>query len=131
MFLVRGAFILALVVMLLPTDEANQAKVIGSAGVAVERAATFCERNAQTCAAGNELWATFLKKAEFGARLAGNMIQDYMRNDNGRLAAPVVDRGPTPPGGRVDATHGRADNYRGTLSPRDLGPPWRGAPQKI
>ncbi len=130
MFLLRGAFGLALIVMLLPTDESNQAKVIGTAGAAVERAATFCERNVQTCAAGAELWVTFVKKAEFGARLAGSVIQDWMRNDSGR-AKPAVERASAPHPARYEPKQTSTDQGRGTLTPRDLGPAWRGVPQKI
>jgi hypothetical protein len=90
MFVIRAAFGLAIIVMLLPTDEAQQAKVAGTAGAALERAATFCERNAATCAAGAELWVTFVKKAEFGARLAGNMASDYMKSGSRQAASETA-----------------------------------------
>ena len=44
MFLIRAAFGLAVIVMLLPADEAQQAKVTGQAGNVVERAALPAER---------------------------------------------------------------------------------------
>ncbi len=117
MFLLRGAVVLAVGIMLLPTDEAKQAKVVGTAGAAVERASTFCERNGHTCAAGAEIWATFLKKAEFGARLTGTMIQEWMRSDGDHSS---VDRRSSISPQNV------LDQSRGTLKPRDLGPNWRG-----
>jgi Family of unknown function (DUF5330) len=130
MFLIRAAFGLAIVVMLLPTDEAQQAKVTGSAGAAVERAATFCERNAATCAAGSELWATFLKKAEFGARLAGNLAQDYMRGSSKPrdiAAEPAARPQPLDPSHRPQPAPARMqDPPRGNLHPGDLAPAWRG-----
>ncbi|MEQ1611290.1 MAG: DUF5330 domain-containing protein [Hyphomicrobiaceae bacterium] len=127
MFILRAAFGLAVVVMLLPTDEAQQAKVAGSAGAAVERAASYCERNPATCAAGAELWATFLKKAEFGAKLAGNMIQDYMKG-NSRTAAAEGDRPqPLDPSHRPQPSPARViEPGRGTLAPSDMAPAWRG-----
>ncbi len=130
MFLIRAAFGLAVVVMLLPADEAQQAKVTGQAGSVVERAASFCERNVNTCAAGAELWATFLKKAEFGAKLAGNMIQDYMKGgaqsrEHGQLSsAPnrqLPFEAPLQP-----APARSIEPSRGTLAPGDLAPAWRG-----
>ncbi len=133
MFLIRAAFGIAIVVMLLPTDEAQQAKVTGQAGTVVERAATFCERNVNTCAAGAELWATFLKKAEFGAKLAGNMIQDYMRgNAQARHEQrPVIGElnRQLPFEAPLQLAPARAlEPGRGTLAPGDLAPAWRGRP---
>src|SRR5215471_13335608 len=74
MFLIRVAFWLGLVVLLLPTDERQQARLYNTALATVERATTFCERNAQACTVAAQLWATFLKKAEFGARMAVDLM---------------------------------------------------------
>jgi Family of unknown function (DUF5330) len=128
MFLIRSAFVLAVVIMLLPTDEAQQAKVAGTAGLAVERAATFCERNAATCAAGAEVWSVFLKKAEFGARLAGNMVQDYLKGGKGEAAGRDSDRAQSlDPSHRPQVAPARLpEPVRGTLAPGDLAPAWRG-----
>ena len=130
MFLIRAAFGLALVVILLPTDEVQQAKVAGQAGSVVERAATFCERNVNTCAAGAELWATFLKKAEFGAKLAGNLIQDYMRGSaSPREQRQIVgepNRQPPFEAPLQPAPARSIEPGRGTLAPNDLAPAWRG-----
>jgi Family of unknown function (DUF5330) len=129
MFLIRAAFGLAIIVMLLPTDEAQQAKVTGTAGAAIERAATFCERNTATCAAGAELWVTFVKKAEFGARLAGNMASEYMRGGGSRQAAneQAAPRQPLDPSHRPLPAPARAiEAGRGTLGTGDLAPAWRG-----
>lgn len=125
MFILRAAFGLAVVIMLLPTDEAQQAKVAGSAGAAVERAATFCERNPATCAAGTEMWALFLKKAEFGARLAGNLLQDYMKGTVRHASGEAAGSPPLDPGHRPQPARTVAPE-RGTLSTDDLAPAWRG-----
>jgi hypothetical protein len=77
-FLVRAAFWLSLLILLLPTDERPQARLSGTATAAVEQAATFCERNPSTCAAGAELWALYLKKAEFALQLATKLVSDWM-----------------------------------------------------
>jgi hypothetical protein len=128
MFVIRAAFGLAIIVMLLPTDEAQQAKVAGTAGAALERAATFCERNAATCAAGAELWVTFVKKAEFGARLAGNIASDYMKGGSRQAASDTAaPRQPLDPSHRPQPAPARViESGRGTLGPGDLAPAWRG-----
>ena len=74
-------FWVGLAVLLLPTDERQQARLYGTAVATVERVTTFCDRNAQACAAGAELWATFVKKAEFGARMAIDLVSSGGRKD--------------------------------------------------
>lgn len=118
MFLLRTAVIIGAAVLLLPTDEKQQARLHSSASYAVERATTFCDRNPQTCRNGSELWATFLKKAEFGARLAMDLVNDPAR---GATAGPNRAAQATPP---------KAEPRRletGTLKPADAEPAWRGA----
>jgi hypothetical protein len=77
-FLVRAAFWLSLIILLMPTDERPQERLSGTAAAAVEQAATFCERNPSTCAAGAELWAIYLRKAEFALQLATKLVSDWM-----------------------------------------------------
>ena len=71
MSLLRLAFWLGLLVLLLPTDEAQQARFMSFARTALGRVSTFCDRNGNACEAGSAAWALFLRKAEFGVRLVG------------------------------------------------------------
>jgi Family of unknown function (DUF5330) len=134
MFLIRMAFWVGLAVLLLPTDERQQARVYGTAIATVERVATFCERNAQACTAGAELWATFVKKAEFGARMAIDLAMSSGRKEEEpapartQPASAKVKPEPKPepkpetrPEMKVPAS------VHGTLTPADLAPAWRGA----
>ena len=128
MFLIRMAFWVGLVVVLLPTDERQQARLYGTAVATVERVTTFCDRNAQACAAGAELWSTFVKKAEFGARMAIDLATSSGRKDEdaGAATQPAAsakvkpEAKPEPSGHQVPAA------VRGTLTPADLTPAWRG-----
>ena len=70
MFLIRTGFWLGLVVLLLPTEAAQQRQLQGSATAAVDRMSSFCERNAGTCQTAGRLWQGFVEKAQFGGRLA-------------------------------------------------------------
>ena len=111
--LFRLAFWLAVVVFLLPSDAQQQARLYATATTAMERVTTFCDRNAKTCVVGAEVWANFVKKAEFGLRLLGDLL----------TGPPGPDTAP-PPQDKRGA--GKADP-RGTLSPLDLyQPSWRG-----
>ena len=111
MFLFRLVFWAAVVVLLLPSDEQQQARLYGAATSAFERATTFCDRNAETCATASEAWSSLRKKAEFGYRLARDLANRRQGVDEASAA---------PPSGI-----GKAD-YRGNLSPMDLQPAWRG-----
>ena len=96
MFLVRGAFWLGLAVLLLPTEEHKQAKLFNTASTAVERVVTFCDRNAATCQKGAEFWTIFVRKAEFGARLAMEIINERQRK-GGEQSAGVAPPAPVTP----------------------------------
>jgi Family of unknown function (DUF5330) len=124
MFLIRAAFWIGLVVLLLPTDANQQARLYDTAAATLERVTTFCDRNARTCEVGSEVWAAFLKKAEFGARMAFELITS-------RGAGKDEDGVPIEPA----SAKGKAEKKpqpasRGTLTPTDLNPPWRGQPQR-
>jgi hypothetical protein len=124
MSLLRLAFWLALLVLLLPTDAAQQARFTSFASTALARVSTFCDRNGRACDAGAAVWATFLRKAEFGIRLVGDLL--------GAGGRQIAEQGPDLPPGHEkhpDRRLGKADP-RGTLSPSDIyDPPWR-APKR-
>jgi hypothetical protein len=119
MFLIRSAFWLAVVVMLLPTDEKQQARFASFAVNSVHHLATFCDRNVKTCEVGGDMWALFVRKFEYGTRLAMDIASDRK--------VDVVDRPPAaaPPAspGRIEPARVRGAN---TLAPTDHVPPWRG-----
>jgi hypothetical protein len=115
MSILRLAFWLALIVLLLPTDAQQQARLSAFANTAMERVGTFCDRNGKTCSVGAEVWATFLRKAEFGVRLVGDLL--------GAGGRQVPDAAPPAPEKRV----GRSDP-RTTVQPPPgdvYQPPWR------
>jgi hypothetical protein len=110
MFFVKLAFWLAVVVMLLPSDQQQQARFYTTATTAVERVSTFCDRNARTCAMGAEAWSAFLRKAEFAARLAGDLISTGARQGGFEAFQPEAS----------------TQKMGGTLTPMDMQPAWRG-----
>jgi hypothetical protein len=74
MSLLRLAFWLGLLVLLLPTDAQQQARFSSFAQNAMVRLTSFCDRNGTTCTTGSDVWSTFLRKAEFGMRLVGDLL---------------------------------------------------------
>lgn len=113
--LLRLAFWLTVVVFLLPSDPQQQARLRATVMSIMGRATTFCDRNDGPCAAGGEVWASFLRKAEFGMRLVGDLIGGGSTQPG---AAP-------PPPGRHPT--GRLDRRSPPPSPPGLyQPQWRG-----
>ena len=118
MFLIRIAFWVALIALLLPTDQRQQEKLMAVATDTARRVATFCERNASTCERGAHYWAAFKQKLEFGARLAFDIASERGAGKSAEPASPAVQ-----PAARVDRA-------KGTLTPTDLSPDWRLKPPK-
>ena len=76
---------------------------------------TFCDRNAATCAQGENLWQQFVAKAEFGAKLAYDAMREGQAAEGTTTRfAPAVYK----------------DTGRGTLTDADRTPTWRGHPDR-
>lgn len=119
MGLLRIATFVAVAVALLPSDREQQQRLYERAGSTAEWVVTFCDRNAATCAKGSELWSQFVAKAEFGAKLAYDMIRE-------REASSVASTHLN-----LDESKGRVapallERESGTLTPVDKMPDWRG-----
>jgi hypothetical protein len=124
LFLLRMAFWLMIIVLLLPTDERQRSEVYGTAQAAVNDLATFCDRNPDTCAKGKDAFGVFVQKAQFGARMLIDMI-------NGRGAgegAPGM-QGPEQGSGTnfpFEPSHFGPDGSQDTLNPDDRDEAWGG-----
>ena len=115
MFLFRTTLLLGLSVLVLPTDPASQANVFASAKVATQWTVTFCDRNPQTCVQGQQVWAVFVQKAQFGAKMAYELISEH--------GSPATATPPAP--AKQPARQAAGVPARGTLLPADLAPGWR------
>ncbi len=106
-FLLRAAFWLSLVIMLLPADSqtGDQAprvsafETISAAGAAVSDISQFCTRNPDVCVTGGSAFHVFADKVRYGAKL----IYGYF-GDKKPAAEPAAGES--------------------TLSPDDLKPAW-------
>lgn len=74
LFLIRTAFWLMIIVLLLPTDDQQRSEVYGTAQAAVHDVATFCDRNPETCARGKDAFSVLVQKAQFGARMLMDLV---------------------------------------------------------
>ena len=117
-FLIRTAFWLTIIVLLLPTDETQRNEVYGTAEAAVKDVASFCDRNPETCARGKNAFAVFVQKAQFGARMLMDLISNGAGgSDSAQQSTEIDPFGPAPLdlGGSQD-----------TLAPEDLEEAWSG-----
>lgn len=120
MFLIRIAFWVALIALLLPTDRQQQEKLVVAATETARRVATFCDRHEAACARGAEYWGVFKQKLEFGVRLAYDVASE--RLSGGDKPNTTASTPQSPPA--------RVQPAKGTLTPTDLAPGWRGVPGK-
>lgn len=95
MFLIRMAFWVALVVLLLPSDKERQAQLYKTTSEAVHRAATFCDRNAALCEQGAKHWAVFRTKLEFGAKMVLDMASERLLGVHHAVDRPDEDAAPS------------------------------------
>ena len=116
-FLIRTAFWLMIIVLLLPTDEKQRNEVYGTAQAAVNDVATFCDRNPETCARGKDAFAVFVQKAQFGARMLMSLINGTGTDEGPRQGSETS---PFEPG----LLH--PDASQNTLNPEDLDEAWTG-----
>ncbi|HYJ58902.1 MAG TPA: DUF5330 domain-containing protein [Methyloceanibacter sp.] len=83
LFLIRAAFWLMIIVLLLPTDAQQRSDVYGTAQAAVHDVATFCDRNPETCARGKDAFSVLVQKAQFGARMLMDLVMDPAKTEGG------------------------------------------------
>jgi hypothetical protein len=121
LFLLRTAFWLTIIVLLLPNDEEQRTQIYGTAQAAVNDVTTFCDRNPSTCATGQEAFAVLVQKAQYGAEL----LMDLMSkggDESASLLAPIAE-----PVAKTDASGPalweRADS-QDTLSAEDREVAW-------
>lgn len=129
MFLLRAAFWLLIIVLLLPTDEDQRNKVYGTAEAAVKDLATFCDRNPDTCTTGRDAFQVLVHKAEFGARMLMGFIKEQTGGepDPAWGDAAAGDSASSEPAS-MPVAHASWDNgvSQDTLNPEDREAAWGG-----
>jgi hypothetical protein len=114
-FLLRMAFWLGLVCVLLPGGGADKAapqidaaSAVSAAGAAVSDMRGFCDRQPQACVVGGKVAVALGQKAEAGARTLFDFVSTQIKGD-----AP-----------KADGTKLIQASAPGTLTPADLAPNW-------
>lgn len=107
-FLIRAAFWLTIVLMLIPADPKTGAdaprvtvlEAFVAARATIADMSAFCDRNPDVCVTGSAAFQLFAERAENGVRM---LYRYFDRSDEGSVDQP-----------------------EGTLSREDLLPAWRG-----
>lgn len=124
LFLIRTAFWLMIIVLLLPTDERQRSEVYGTAQAAVNDVATFCDRNPETCARGKDAFSVFVQKAQFGARMIMDLINN--RTAPSGETAPAEDPRSSQMSSLVEPARFDTSDSQDTLNPEDREEAWSG-----
>jgi hypothetical protein len=129
MFLLRAAFWLSVVVVLLPNGSApattsgpqvGAGEAMSAATAAVSDMRQFCGRQPDACTVGSHAAVAFGQKAQAGAK----MLYEFLTEKIGPTETGSI----VPTGGKKGDMAGRSQN---TLLPADLGPAWRGPEPRI
>jgi hypothetical protein len=105
MSIFKTTVLLAAVVMLLPAEEKSQTQLASTASRTAERAATYCERNPSTCATGRDVWALFVRKAEYGLELGAGLLREHLLRGAADEAPQQPAAMPTPASAPVPTPH--------------------------
>ena len=123
-FLLRLAFWIGLVLVLLPSDKApdgvttpeiNAGDAMSAAASAVSDLSQFCTRQPSTCAVGGQAAQVIGQRAQAGARKVYQIITEKKPDTTGSIDAPLPESA-------------------ATLTPADLEPAWQEpitAPQTV
>jgi len=128
-FLIRMAFWLSVVLVLLPSGGAKQTAAapgaeIGAAGAVSAASATvadmrhFCTRQPEACALGSQAAVAFGQRAQAGAKMVYELINERTAP---RETGSIATKGIKP------TVTLAAKPSQNTLTPADLAPAWRGA----
>jgi hypothetical protein len=119
-FLLKAAFWLSIVVMLLPSGEKSApapqvgaTDAVSAAASAVSDMRQFCARQPDACTVGSQAATVFGQKAQAGAK----MLYEFLNERTGPNETGSV--GGKPAGGT-------AQRSQHTLTPDDVAPAWRG-----
>jgi hypothetical protein len=119
-FLLKLAFWLTIVVLLLPSDRAQQGAIpqigtseaVSATGAVVSDVRGFCARQPDACAVGSHALAEFGHKAHAGAKMLYDFLGEKVAHE------PAHATGEQAAGNRKPSQN--------TLTPADLAMPWRG-----
>jgi len=119
-FLLRLAFWVMLICLLLPGSREDNLRLITSAEQTLKDMRGFCQRNPQVCDDVRVSMTTLLTRLRSGAELAQSWLAQESGENEGR--AGLIATGP----GRSDASPRPVTKWQDSLNISDKQVPWRG-----
>jgi Family of unknown function (DUF5330) len=128
MFLLRAAFWLTVVAVLLPTghssptapaSQVGAVEAVSAAGATVADLSQFCTRQPNACVVGSQAAAAVGQRAQAGAKMLFDLVTEHLGSGDREAEAKTPDR----PGTAAKPSHN-------TLTPADVAPAWRGPEPK-
>lgn len=131
-FLLRMAFWLGVVLILLPSGSAQHAtqssdvrtsEAISAASATVQDVRGFCARQPDACTVGSQVAVAIGYRAQAGAKMLYDFLTEALSpKETGALPAGAAPRGSTT---KVEPVKSSPASQN-TLTPADLAPAWRG-----
>ena len=125
-FLIRTAFWLSIVIMLLPTPDSMKTEggvgatqAISAASATMSDMKQFCVRQPDACDIGSQALSQFGRKAQASAK----WLYEFLGEKLGNEQTAAVSRGSKDPA-KTAPTEG--DSSQNTLTASDTSPSWRG-----
>ena len=148
-FLLRMAFWLGVIAVLLPRGESAPASSAQISPIDAMSAATatvgdmrqFCERQPEACTVGSQAAAALGDRAKAGAKRLYEMLNERLASNEtdggttaslaqGAKAVPLPTPRPSQHGSQNTPQHASQGASQNTLTPSDLAPTWRGPPPR-
>lgn len=137
-FLLRMAFWLGVVLILLPSgspqrapgeNEVGAAAAISAASATVEDLRGFCTRQPEACTVGSQVATEIGYKAQAGAKMLYDVLSETLApRETGSLASSTGRHAGA--GKSVVDKSALEKASQNTLTPADLAPAWRGPPAR-
>lgn len=133
-FLLRMAFWLGVVLILLPTggtqrgpagNEVNASAAISAASATVHDLKGFCGREPTACSVGSQFVTTIGYRAQAGAKMLYELLTEALASHD--AASPAASEAKPEPAVSSPLQRASSEN---TLTPADLAPTWRGPPAR-
>jgi hypothetical protein len=132
LFLLRFAFWIMLICLLLPGSREDNRRLIASAGKTVADVRGFCGRNPDVCDDARTMMTTLLSRLRSGTELLQVWLADEGKKDQTRIGEPLEEGNAHEPrvqdsGYPPQSTSPRpTPQWRDSLGPADRQMPWRG-----
>jgi hypothetical protein len=131
-FLLRLAFWLGLVLLLLPSggaqraasgNEVSASQAISAASATVGDLRGFCSRQPDACSVGSQVATTLGYRAQAGAKMLYDVLSEALTPQENAASHGDATKQPAEKPALERAS-------QGTLTPADLAPAWRGPPAR-